>query len=198
MQKHLIFCLILAMLLSTASSCGSSANTQNSVEKIACVPNRKPVEIPGTPGIQMTSSRCEDYVFKPDALSTAITIFVEEYSREFEVPVTKVWTLLKNLKIEVSIIPRTVSRVYDIDGNFSSTEVPVSGLAFSKDLIWVEVRTSQIWSSSLVHELVHIVIWRTQGVHGDPDHEGDKFSGWSNRHTRFVKEVKNILMDQEI
>lgn len=198
MQKHLIFCLILAMLLSTASSCGSSANTQNSVEKITCVNNRKPIDIPGTPGIRMTPSRCEDYVFNPDALSKAIVIFAEAYSNEFDMPVTKVWTLLKNLKIEVSIIPRTVSRVYDIDGNFSATEVPVSGLAFSKDLIWVEVRTSQIWSSSLVHELVHIMIWRSQGVYGDPDHEGNTFSGWSKKHTRFIKEVKNILMDQEI
>lgn len=198
MQKHLIFCLILAMLLSTASSCGSSANTQNSVEKITCVHNRKPIDIPGTPGIRMTSSRCEDYVFKPDALSKAIVIFAEAYSSEFDMPVTKVWTLLKNLKIEVSIIPRTVSRVYDINGNFSATEVPVSGLAFSKDLIWVEVRTSQIWSSSLVHELVHIMIWRSQGVHGDPDHEGSAFSGWSKQHTKFVKTVKNMLMDQEI
>ena len=108
------------------------------------------------------------------------------------------WSLISNLSIEVSVLPRTVDGVFDVKGNFLKKDVLVSGLALNPNLIWVEVKTSQIWSSSLAHELVHIIIWRTQGVHGDPDHEGRQFSGWTSKHTDFLKKFKLKLIDLEI
>ena len=127
----------------------------------------------------------------------AISLFVENYAEEFNMTNQKVWSLLTSLNIELSAIPRTVSGAYSINGKYISS-VPVSGLAISKDYIWVEIRTSQIWSSSLAHELIHIIIWRTNQVHGDPDHEGPLFSGWSKEHTIFLKRFNRELLELEI
>jgi len=109
-----------------------------------------------------------------------------------------VWGFLRDLKIEVSAIPRTVHAAYDLNGKFLNGKIPVSGLALRKDWIWVEIKTSQIWSSSLVHELVHIIIWRQNNVHGDPDHEGKEFSGWTKKHTQLIEKINKILLDAEI
>ena len=76
--------------------------------------------------------------------------------------------------------------------------VPVNGLALDKDNIWVEIKTSKIYHSALIHELVHIMIWRDNIIHGDPDHEGEKFSGWTEAHTRVIKTVNNKLLDLDI
>ena len=110
----------------------------------------------------------------------------------------EVWELLRGLQIEVSAIPRAVANVYDVNGNLFKEDVPVSGLAISPNKIWVEVKTSQIWPTSLAHELVHIIIWRSQGVHADPDHEGSQFSGWTKKHTKFLDALRQELMDLEI
>ena len=91
-----------------------------------------------------------------------------------------------------------MNAAYDINGELLTGEVPVSGLAMNKDLIWVEIRTSQIWSSSLIHEIVHVIIWRKNIVHGDPDHEGPDFSGWTKEHTKLIKRVNKILLNAEI
>ena len=71
-------------------------------------------------------------------------------------------------------------------------------MSISKDIIWVEIKTPQIWSSSLAHELVHIIIWRTKRVHADPDHEGTQFSGWTPEHTQFLERFELRLLDLEL
>ena len=63
---------------------------------------------------------------------------------------------------------------------------------------FLHLKTSQIWSSALIHELVHIIIWKQNNVHGDPDHEGKEFSGWTKKHTQLIKKVNLILLDAEI
>ena len=154
--------------------------------------------IPGTPGISIKASRCIDYVFKPDKMSVAISLFVKSYSQIFDLSQSEVWDLISGLTIEVSVIPKTVANVYSIDGKFLNEKTPVSGLAYSEKLIWVEIKTNQIWSSSLIHELVHIVIWRSNGVHGDPDHEGSQFSGWNSKHTKLIKDINVELLELDI
>ncbi len=125
-------------------------------------------------------------------------MFVEDYSVEFGISEPKIWEMLSGLEIEVSAIPRVVSGAYDVKGN-PVKDVYVTGLALSPSHIWVEVKTSQIWSSSLAHELVHVIIWKqNEGVHGDPDHEGTKFSGWKARHTSFIKFFNRRLLDKDI
>ena len=186
-------------LVSTSfTSCAGKQGAEVSIEKTSCLSSRSFTTIKGTPGITMSTSNCEDYRFKEEKIRKAIMLFVEDYSEEFNIPELEVWSLISNLSIEVSVLPRTVDGVFDVKGNFLKKDVLVSGLALNPNLIWVEVKTSQIWSSSLAHELVHIIIWRTQGVHGDPDHEGKQFSGWTSKHTDFLKRFKLRLIDLEI
>jgi hypothetical protein len=128
----------------------------------------------------------------------ALDIFIKYYSKTFELSRAEIWNLLSDLRIEVSAIPRTVHAAYSVDGKLLRGKVPVSGLALTKDWIWVEIKTKQIWSSSLIHELVHIIIWRQNNVHGDPDHEGKAFSGWTQQHTKIIKDINNMLLDAEI
>ena len=190
--------LLTLLLLLPIRGCVSNNTGHNSVMEIDCTKSRSLITIPGTPGIQMSASRCKDYVFTKEKARRAITLFVSRYAYEFNMHELEVWELLRGLQIEVSAIPRAVANVYDVNGNLFKENVPVSGLAFSPNRIWVEVKTSQIWPTSLAHELVHIIIWRSQGVHADPDHEGSQFSGWTKKHTKFLKSLRQELMDLEI
>ena len=125
-------------------------------------------------------------------------MFVKDYARVFDISEVEVWAMLTNLEIEVSAIPRIVKSAYDVKGR-PVKEAYVTGLALSPTHIWVEVKTSQIWSSSLAHELVHVIIWKQNaGIHGDPDHEGDQFSGWQKKHTEFIKKFNIDLLDNNL
>lgn len=186
------------ILLPSTNACYYQSATR-AVVKTDCTKSFSSSEtIPGTPNITTKSSRCKDYRFKVRSLKMALDIFVEEYSSSFGVSKTAVWESLRDLKIEVSVIPRVVKAAYSVTGKLLKGDVPVSGLALSKDLIWVEVKTSQIWPTALIHELVHIMIWRYNIVHGDPDHEGPEFSGWTKEHTKLIDKVNKILLDAEI
>jgi hypothetical protein len=195
--KSLCF-IIPALTILIPTSNGCVTYTGVSVIEADCTKTRVDTAIPGTPGIKTRASFCDDYMFDSNALKLAIKIFIKEYSEEFNTSEEEVWRLLSGLLIEVSAIPRSVHAAYDVNGKLIKGDVPVSGLALSKDHIWVEIKTSQIWSSALVHELIHIMIWRSNNVHGDPDHEGSEFSGWSKQHTDFIKRMKNILLSAEI
>ena len=188
----------LIFTLVPANGCTSASRYASSVKEFSCINQMQKIKIPGTPGMTMSTTRCEDYVFKEAKISRAITLFVEEYSSQFDLKEINVWELLRGLHIEVSAIPRSVSSAYDIKGKLV-TNIPVSGLALSTKHIWVEITTTQIWSTSLTHELVHIIVWmQNSGIHGDPDHEGDQFSGWSKNHTLFIKHFNRILLDNDI
>jgi len=153
--------------------------------------------IPGTPGIKLLITHCNDYSFDEKKLAIAISLFVDEYSDSFKTEKFKTWEKLRNLNIELSAVPRTVKSAFSVKGK-PVFDAPVSGLALNKNHIWVEIKTTQIWSSALAHELVHIIIWRSNGVHGDPDHEGKEYSGWSIDHTRFIERFNKKLLELEI
>ena len=172
---------------------------KNSISNFNCLESRPSSTLSGLPNITLITTRCIDYKFDHKNLEYSIKLFVSEYSKHFNVEESLIWSYLTNLKIESSIYPREVYAAYDSKGNYLEGGVPVSGLALSKNRIWVEIKTSKIYTSSLVHELVHIIIWNENlGIHGDPDHEGEKFSGWSKKHTRFIKMTNLILQDLDI
>ena len=197
-RSAFLISVICSSLFFTGSSCHGNPNRViSSIEEFDCSEMMHGNVITGTPGITLTVSNCKDYKFKKEKIARALSIFVREYSADFDIPEFIVWESLRNLKIEVSIIPRTVSSAFGIDGK-PIENVPVSGLALSKDHIWVEIRTNHIWSSSLAHELIHAIIWRKNLVHGDPDHEGKNFSGWNKSHTEFIKKFNRILLDLDI
>ena len=52
----------------------------------------------------------------------------------------------------------------------------------------------RIWKTSFVHELLHVAInAKNGGTHGDPDHEGSMWPGWSTRHTDFIHKMNMVL-----
>ena len=173
--------------------------SQESVLNFDCSKNKFRNKIQGLPNITMTTSHCVDYVFDQKNLTYTIKLFVQEYSKKFKIDESIIWSYLSGLEIESSVYPREVQAAYDSKGNYLKGSVPVSGLALSKDKIWVEVQTSKIYTSALVHELVHVIIFNENlGIHGDPDHEGDQFSGWSKKHTAFINSLNLILQDLDI
>ena len=186
--------LLLAFLI---TSCGG--NNPSSVQRLSCNGlSSNSFIIPGTPNITSRTTYCEDYFFTPEKLSRAIHIYVDEFANTFDIDPQQVWLSLKNVEIEVSAIPRVSKYAFDKKGNLRQN-VNVSGLAFSPKKIWVEVRTSQISSSSLSHELTHAIIWfENMGIHGDPDHEGSEYSGWTSEHTQMIKRVNAKLLDEAI
>ena len=192
------YILLFLFVLTLGRGCASQSPSLSSITKTTCEQKylKQSRVLPGTPGIRVITA-CGDYTFTDEKLRTALMLFVQEYASDFGVQEKEVWASLTSLNIELSAIPRTVSGAYDINGN-PVKDVYVTGLALSKDYIWVEIKTSQIWSSSLAHELVHIIIWRANQVHGDPDHEGGEFSGWTQQHTRFIKSFNLHLLDLEI
>lgn len=173
-------------------------NISSAVVEVDCTKTVVGKKVPGTPNITTLSSLCKDYQFNHKSLKLALDIFVQEYANAYNKTENEVWNLISGLKIEVSAIPREVEAAYDVNGKYLKGKVPVNGLALDKDHIWVEIKTTQIWSSSLVHELIHIIIWRQNIVHGDPDHEGKEFSGWTKKHTKLIKQINEVLLDAEI
>ena len=194
---------ILGVILLTAGlllpTNGCASNNSSSIKKFDCSTSKSiKIIIPATPNITMKSTRCVDYVFASDKMRKVIHMFVEDYSSEFDISEPAIWSMLSGLEIEVSAIPRVVKSAFDVNGK-PVKNAHVTGLALSDSHIWVEVKTSQIWTSSLAHELVHIIIWKQNaGIHGDPDHEGNQFSGWQKKHTKFIKQFNRDLFDNNL
>jgi len=66
-------------------------------------------------------------------------------------------------------------------------------------LFWSGTMPGRLYDTSLVHELVHVAIYaKTNGEHGDPDHEGTKYQGWTKEHTKFIKETNSVLEGMDI
>jgi len=172
-------------------------NYKGSITKVEC-PRFSPVQVvENTPQIAIISGNCEDYTYRSEKVHAAIQYFVEEFSYAFETEEEDTWRRLSRLKIQFSSIPKEVKNVYSIEGKFYNKR-SVTGLALDENWIWVETRTRYICESSLIHELVHIMIWRDQKVHGDPDHEGGEFSGWTEQHTELINLVNEALCALEI
>lgn len=69
--------------------------------------------------------------------------------------------------------------------------IRASGLTTSANNIRVYIGDKRVLSeTSLFHELIHTMIIRKGFRHGDPDHEGSNFEGWTRQHTGLIKEMR--------
>ena len=183
------------LLIPSSNGCVMSSYNKSSIIKVDCNNIDSP-SMRKLPSSIVVKAECDDYTYKSEALSKVIEMFVSEYSETFDIDPAIIWSYFHGLKIEISIIPKVVKAAYSLEGKLLMGDVPVSGLALSPKHIWVEIKTKQIWPSSLVHELVHIIIWNQNlGIHADPDHEGEQFSGWTEQHTKFIKNLNLHLLD---
>ena len=126
-------------------------------------------------------------------VSQAMIIFYNQWIKHFGDRDGKVLNALNNLMIEWSVNKKTVSG-YDINGQYVNN-ASVVGASLTPGYVWLYARDDKkIHSSSLIHELVHISIWaKHRWSHGDADHEGDKYKGWTKKHTLFIHEINNML-----
>ena len=131
-------------------------------------------------------------------MSFVIDVFYKKWVRTFGDKDKKVLKTLNNLMIEWGEKPKAiVGGAFDVDGN------PITGtargLTLMPDYIWVwENQYDRIAATAIVHELVHSALWAQNGYHGDPDHEGGEFEGWTPKHTKFIREINTLLAGLDI
>ena len=96
-----------------------------------------------------------------------------------------------------------LSRVYSIDGAFRPGQTVINGLTGNHGkyvFVWIGKGTHpKLYKTSFIHELVHVAIYAANfGAHGDPDHEGQKYKGWSTMHTKFIQDTNEILKSMDL
>ena len=148
-----------------------------------CAPTQKMVKIPNYDNVwQIHTGEFPD----PKDVSFALTVFYRYWYYYFdEVPLC-----LDSVMIEWRDNPR-YGKGFSITGN--KTRGLLKGVALSKGYVWVwKGDEGRISSTALIHELIHCAIWCRMG-HGDPDHEGIKYRGWTFKHTEFLYRVNYLL-----
>jgi hypothetical protein len=143
-----------------------------------------------------------DYFF-PSHTSIAMHVFYVEWVNKFRDDDGIVLSALNELIVEYGTYQRLVARIYGMEGNFLNKPVPVNGLTGNKGkyiFVWIGKGTHpKLHKTSLVHELIHVAIYALNfGEHGDPDHLGDKFKGWTHMHTKFIADTNEILESMDL
>ena len=130
-------------------------------------------------------------LFRRQKVAIALQNFELAWSHHFgEDPY--VFRNLRNLAITFSSAKK-MQMGYSADGSFTTNGL-ISGSTLSKETIWIYTppSTMRICETSLIHELVHASLWVRNG-HGDPDHTGAKFFGWSYKHYALIDQVNRYL-----
>ena len=156
-----------------------------------CLEPNEITRIPTFKYTYQTQADCE----MPDKndVSLALTVFYIYWYDEFGDTGDLILENLNEMFIEWSPELMTFNNGYDINGNFIA-EGKASGLAFGKKHIQVYLgKEMEIYETSLVHELIHASIRALNHIHGDPDHEGKKYEGWTPKHTKMIKEINEEL-----
>jgi hypothetical protein len=130
----------------------------------------------------------------PADTSLAMHIFYIEWNKRFGDRSDRVLRNLNKMFIEWEPELMSFDRGYRLDGTFIE-QGKASGLTFTQDYVAVHIEKNEpIYKTSLAHELVHASIRATnRDTHGDPDHEGTKYYGWTKEHTELISEVNEIL-----
>ena len=134
-------------------------------------------------------------IYPTHQVAVAFLVFYHVWLDYFGDPQYQVKDMLEDVMVEWGSEVKTVKRGYSIDGE-PFTNRNVIGLVRSKSLIWVYQGYGpnlSVAETSLIHELVHLAIRAENGKHGDADHEGPKYSGWTPAHTEMIRESKNML-----
>ena len=174
----------------------------NSISDPGCDKNTpdKPHRIPGFRFVYQTTDMCEYYY--PSHTALAMTIFYIEWATKFGDSNNVVREALNDLFVEYNSNQRIISRVYSVDGTYRPGPTVINGLAGERGkyiFVWSGTMPGRLYDTSLVHELVHVAIYAmNNGEHGDPDHEGEKYTGWTAAHTDFIKETNSILEGMDL
>lgn len=138
--------------------------------------------------------------YTPEDTSEALIVFYDTWIQFFgEQEADKVLDVLANLNIYYVpenwvITPfKIFSESGEPDGD-GKKDITIRGLAINKHTIKVASNSQPISKSSLAHELVHVVLWNLYpSSYGDPDHLGDKYPGWTKKHS-LLKDTVNLRL----
>tara|TARA_B100001123_G_scaffold446273_1_gene600176 strand:- start:3690 stop:4307 length:618 start_codon:yes stop_codon:yes gene_type:complete len=132
-------------------------------------------------------------VYAKHKVGLALLIYYHKWVEEFGDPDFKVREMLEKVMIQWGDQVKISKRGFSIDGE-PFTNRNIIGRVMGPSVIWVfKGRENKISETALVHELVHLSIRAEYGEHGDPDHEGGKYGGWSVVHTHMIQEVNQML-----
>ena len=130
-------------------------------------------------------------------VSVAVQLFYKHWKIEFGDRDQKVLKALNTLMIEWAEPQQRKILGYSADGSMKRGKI--KGVALSPSYIKIYKRGyERIAATSLVHELVHIALWNSGNILGDPDHEGHTYHGWTIKHTKLIKDVNSILANINI
>ena len=132
------------------------------------------------------------HMFRRERVSIALRYFENEWEKVFGKS-QAVRSNMRNLMITFSAEKRKVTG-YSEDG-VKITGGDLFGITVTKNTVWIYSPpwTERICDTSLIHELVHTSIWAENGKHGDPDHLGHKFPGWTFKHSKLIQDVNDEL-----
>ena len=131
-------------------------------------------------------------LYEKHKTSLSMIIFYQQWVENFGDDDHSVRRMLEDVMIEWDVNKKTVKKAYNLKGE-KVINVRVNGLARGGNYTWIWAGyVNKISETSLMHELVHLSL-RAKNGHGDADHEGKKYKGWTWEHTSLVIKTKNIL-----
>ena len=205
MQKMIVKLFILLFIL-TSLSCYAHrsgswflSNKNKRIYKTSSCNLDKPfpqmVMIPFFKSSSQIIPNCNTYPKHQTAM--ALMIFYHHWIEYFGDEDLKVKNMLEQVMITWDTKKRTAKRSYNLYGE-SKEGRDVTGITLTNTTIWVwEGYFHKISESSLMHELVHLAL-RARNGHGDRDHEGNRFEGWTRLHSELIYEAKETLRSFDI
>ena len=189
--------------------CGATCNSHNSTtflnndykliyKKGLCDPDKpfpQMIVIPYFKSASQVVPNCKTYPVHETAL--ALFVFYHNWLEYFEDDNLAVRGMLEKVMIEWDTKKRVGNSGYNLKGE-PFKKHNIIGLVKTDSIIWVwQGYNNNISESALIHELVHLAL-RARNGHGDADHEGHKYRGWTPRHTKMIIESKQMLRAFEL
>ena len=202
MLKKLVILLSLVLCF-TCSGHGTTIFLNNDYRtiyiKTQCDPNKDFPQLIIIPYFEYASQLvpdCNTYPVHQTAF--ALFIFYHQWMEHFEDHDMAVKTMLEKVMIQWDTKKRVSKKGYNIKGEPYENH-KIIGVVETDNIIWVwQGYYHRMSESALIHELVHLSIRAQQGDHGDPDHEGSKYRGWTKAHTRMIIETRQMLRAFEL
>ena len=165
------------------------------------VPAEQLNKVPGYENTVQQTDDC-DY-FYPAHTSLALHVFYIEWVSKFGDDDGVLLRAINNLEIEYGTYQRKISRVFSLDGTYRPNPTVISGLTGRNGryiFVWIgKGAHPHLHKTSFVHELIHVAIYaQTFGDHGDPDHEGHVYQGWTTMHTKFIGDTNKVLESMDL
>ena len=196
LKKIIIFLFLISCL--TCSSYKSSvflSNDNKTIYKSSVCDPEKPfpqmILIPFFENASQIVPNCRTYPKHKTAL--AFFVFYHKWTEYFGDEDYAVKEMLEKVMVEWGLKKKVNKAGFSLKGKPIEDSV-IIGRVESNSMIWVwKGYNDRMSESALIHELVHLSIRAKYGTHGDPDHEGPKYRGWTPAHTVLIVETKQML-----